>query len=86
MRKGAHRNAHLCAFLSSESAGGGPLVSLAQIINLLQLAPESQEAILFLPRTQKGRDPIREIMVRLIPPVLDWRKQRQMWKELLLAR
>ena len=56
---------------------------VTQIMNLLHLAPDIQEEILFLPRTQRGRDPIREIMVRPIAAVLDWRKQRRMWKELL---
>jgi hypothetical protein len=31
-----------------------------QIMNLTLLAPDIQEAVLFLPRTVKGRDPIRE--------------------------
>ena len=53
---------------------------VTQIMNLLQLAPEIQEAILFLPRTTKGRDPIREIMVRPIAAEPDWRKQRRLWK------
>jgi len=57
---------------------------VTQIMNLLQLAPDIQEAILFLPRTQHGRDPICEIMVRPIAAILDWRKQRQMWIELKL--
>jgi hypothetical protein len=39
---------------------------VTQIMNLLQLAPDIQEAILFLPRTVKGRDPIREKHVRPI--------------------
>ena len=56
---------------------------VTQIMNLLHLAPDIQEETLFLPRTQHGRDPIREIMVRPIAAVLDWRKQRRMWKELL---
>ena len=56
---------------------------VTQIMNLLQLAPDIQEDILFLPRTQRGRDPIGEIMVRPIAAVLDWRKQRRMWKDLL---
>ena len=37
---------------------------VTQIMNLLQLAPEIQEALLFLPRTAKGRDPIRETHIR----------------------
>lgn len=53
---------------------------VTQIMNLLQLAPDIQEAILFLPRTVKGRDPIREIMVRPIAAEPNWRKQRQLWK------
>ena len=54
-------------------------------MNLLQLAPDIQEGILFLPPTQSGRDPIREIMIRPIAAVLDWRKQRRMWQGLLAS-
>jgi hypothetical protein len=57
---------------------------VTQIMNLLQLAPEIQEAILFLPRTENGRDPIREIMVRPIAAEPDWRKQRRLWKCLVV--
>lgn len=56
---------------------------VTQIMNLMQLAPDIQEAILFLPRTTKGRDPIREIMVRPIAAELDWRTQRRLWKCLM---
>lgn len=56
---------------------------VTQIMNLLQLAPDIQEAILFLPRTAKGRDPIREIMVRPIAAQADWRNQRRLWKGLM---
>jgi len=52
---------------------------VTQIMNLLNLAPDIQEEILFLPRTEHGRDPIRERMVRPITAVMDWRKQRKMW-------
>ena len=58
---------------------------VTQIMNLLLLAPDIQEEIMFLPRTQTGRDPIREMMVRPIAGVLDWRKQRKMWEELIQA-
>jgi len=59
---------------------------VTQIMNLLNLAPDIQEEILFLPRTLKGRDPIREHHLRPIAAVLDWRKQRRMWKKLLGKR
>jgi len=52
-----------------------------QIMNLLNLAPDIQEAILFLPRTQAGRDPISERRVRSIAATPSWRKQRRMWRE-----
>ena len=55
---------------------------ITQIMNMLHLAPDIQEEIIFLPRTSGGRAPIRERMVRPITTVLDWRKQRKMWKEL----
>ena len=60
-------------------------VRVTQIMNLLLLAPDIQKKILFLPGTQRGRDPIREIMVRPIAAILDWRKQRRMWGELKLT-
>jgi len=53
---------------------------VTQIMNLLCLAPDIQEEILFLPRTEHGRDPIRERMVRPIAAVPDWKKQRKLWQ------
>jgi hypothetical protein len=53
---------------------------VTQIMNLLQLAPDIQEAILFLPPTVRGRDPIREIMLRPIAAEPEWRIQRRLWK------
>jgi hypothetical protein len=53
-----------------------------QIMNLLHLAPDIQEAILGLPRSDGGRDPIREKAVRPIAAAPDWRKQRRMWANL----
>jgi hypothetical protein len=59
---------------------------VTQIMNLLNLAPDIQEELLFLPRTVKGRDPIRERHLRPIAAVLDWRKQRRMWRHALAER
>jgi hypothetical protein len=49
-------------------------------MNLLHLAPDIQEDLLFLPRTTKGRDPIRETDMRPIAAVALWSRQRKMWK------
>jgi len=51
---------------------------LTQIMNLLCLAPDIQEKLLFLSATQRGRDAINERVLRPIAAVADWRKQRQM--------
>lgn len=55
---------------------------VTQIMNLLHLAPDIQEAILALPRVEQGREPITERDLRPIAAVVDWRKQRRMWKSL----
>ena len=55
---------------------------VTQIMNLLMLAPEIQEEILFLPRTVSGRDPITEREIRPIVDEMDWNKQRKTWRRL----
>ena len=52
-------------------------------MNLLNLAPDIQEALLFLPRTLQGRDPIREKDIRPIAGVPHWSRQRAMWGQLI---
>jgi hypothetical protein len=56
---------------------------ICQILNLLHLAPDIQEALLFLPPTVRGRDTI--ILADLMPiaAAFDWRKQRRLWRKLL---
>ena len=53
---------------------------LTQIMNLLSLAPEIQEEILLLPTVECGSNAFTEQRLRTTVGVLDWRKQRQMWK------
>lgn len=52
---------------------------MTQIMNLLNLAPDIQEAILFLPLTIRGHHAIREWQVRPIAAEDSWRTQRTMW-------
>ena len=51
---------------------------LTQIMNLLNLAPDIQEQILFLPAVTTGDDPIHERQLRPVVKVLDWGRQRRM--------
>ena len=52
---------------------------LSQIMALLNLAPDIQEAILTLGPTEKGRDPVTEKQLRPVAALLDWREQRRLW-------
>ena len=54
---------------------------VSQIMNLLQLAPDIQEAVLNLPPTESGRDAVTERDLRPIAAKVGWRVQRRMWKQ-----
>jgi hypothetical protein len=58
---------------------------MTQIMNLLHLAPDIQEVLLFLPRVTSGRDPIHEKMLRPISAETSWKQQRQLWEEVRLG-
>jgi hypothetical protein len=56
---------------------------ISQIMSLLNLASDIQEAILFLPSFRCGRDPL--ILSDLLPIATssDWKKQRTIWSRTL---
>src|SRR5207244_13547904 len=58
---------------------------VSQILSLVHLAPDIQEAILFLPRTQRGRDSVILSEVLPIAMELDWKRQRRAWRRLVGA-
>lgn len=58
---------------------------MTQIMNLLHLAPDIQEQILFLPVVKAGNDPIHEKMLRPVVILIDWREQRVRWDDLLAS-
>ena len=51
---------------------------LTQIMNLLNLAPDIQEAIVSLSSSIRGTDTLTERQLRPIAAVADWNKQRRM--------
>ena len=56
---------------------------VSQLLTLVHLAPDIQEAILLLPRTQRGRDPVILSDVIPIAMELDWKRQRRAWRRLM---
>jgi len=55
---------------------------VTQIMNLLVLAPDIQQEILFLPRVTGGRDPIHLRQLQPIALIPDWKKQRAAWRKM----
>jgi hypothetical protein len=55
---------------------------ISQVMSLLYLAPDIQEQVLFLPRIERGRDPV--ILHDLLPiaATADWTRQRRLWRRL----
>ena len=68
-----------CDYAELARLGGVTRARLTQIMNLTLLAPNIQEAILFLPAKRSGRDPVTERQLRSIVAQPDWTKQRAMW-------
>jgi hypothetical protein len=59
---------------------------ITQFMNLLLLAPDIQEQLLFLPALDQGRDPIHLKRLQRLALVLDWTRQRPLWAALLHER
>lgn len=59
---------------------------ISQIMNLIHLAPDIQEALLFLPYAQRGRGTVLVADLQLVAALPDWAKQRQRWRAVCAAR
>ena len=55
---------------------------MSQIMNLVNLAPDIQEEILFLPKASAGRFPLTETKLRKIACQPLWDRQRLEWRKL----
>src|SRR5262245_23364564 len=71
----------------AELAGVGHVTRarLTQIMNLMLLAPDIQETLLFLEAATRGRQRISERDIRSIAAALDWREQRRQFQALYQA-
>ena len=59
---------------------------VTQIMDLLLLAPEIQEEILFLPLVERGKDRINERGVRSLSANPNWQHQADKWFTLVRTR
>jgi hypothetical protein len=59
--------------------GGITKPRVTQLMNLLHLAPDIQEHLLFLPRQCGQRDSITERHLRPVVQLVDWVEQRQLF-------
>jgi hypothetical protein len=53
---------------------------VSQILSLLHLAPDIQEALLFRSRPERGRDRLGLRKVLPLTKVWEWQKQRRLWR------
>jgi hypothetical protein len=53
---------------------------ITQIMNLLNLAPEIQEAVLYMDPASSPFNDVRERHLRKLVSVVAWREQQQLWR------
>ena len=76
------RSGELRDLADAARAIGVTRARMTQVMNLLLLAPEIQEAILSLPPVTHGRDPVSERALRRMVAEPEWDKQYELWKEI----
>jgi hypothetical protein len=77
------RTGQLASYSQLAALGHVTRARVSQIMNLVNLAPEIQEALLELSRTEQGRDAIILRDLQPIASTIDWHKQRRLWKALI---
>jgi hypothetical protein len=79
---GLVRSGEIANYATLARLGRVSRARVTQIMNLLQLAPDIQEEVLFLSVGQGEREPICIRDLQPIALTLDWQKQRQLWARL----
>ena len=79
------RSGALSSYVELADLGHVSRARISQIMNLTNFSPDLQEAILFLPRTVRGRDAIHLRLLQPIAAAFDWQKQRRLWNDLTVG-
>ena len=56
---------------------------VSQVMNLVHLDPDTREALLLLPRAERGRDRIQPLQLQKIGMTANWSGRRRTWGRLL---
>ncbi len=83
--EGLVRSGAVASYAELARLGRVTRARVTQVMNLLNLAPDIQETLLFLPRTRRGRDPVILRDLQPIASTLDWPTQRWRWQALASA-
>ena len=78
------RRGEMADFAEIAELGQVTRARVSQIANLLNLAPDIQEAILFMRRTNGVREALTERQIRSIASEPDWNRQRPRWAEIFV--
>lgn len=76
------RSGEVADFADIAELGQVTRARVSQIVNLLNLAPDIQEAILYLPPVAGDRDAVPERRLRAIAAEPNWAKQREAWRSI----
>lgn len=76
------RNGDIHDYTELAQLGHVTRARITQIMNLTNLAPDIQEAILFLPRQDSGRDKLHLAQLQKMAGNTCWNRQRRVWSEL----
>jgi hypothetical protein len=80
--EGLVRTGAVASYSEIATLGHVTRARVSQVTNLLNLAPNIFEALLFLPYTERGRDLIHLRQLQPIASTFDWGKQRRQWRDL----
>lgn len=76
------RSGEVADFADIAELGQVTRARVSQIVNLLNLAPDIQEALLFLPLVAGERESVSERELRAVAAEADWGRQREAWSRL----
>jgi hypothetical protein len=80
------RSGQIASYSALASLGHVTRARVCQIMNLLCLAPDIQEALLFMRRPARGRDPLILADLQPLTALLHWGKQRRRWQRLVAVQ